>query len=207
MGPSRACGWVRVCVCVCVCVCVFVFSSHASLLVGPGGWHTPRRRPEDVISKRRWSSCPLVPCSPGQEAAAAGIAVQQRSLLLGELASLVAGGRHLVIALVDKRALLADPSVRAAVGDAGPGSLGGGRLPPELTLPPGGGYTGHYLLLCGYDAAAAEFSVRDPAAVRPEVRVPAATLEEARKAFGTDEDLLLVEVPAAAASAAAVAGA
>ena len=122
--------------------------------------------------------------------------MHQRSLPLAELASLVAGGRHLVIALLDKRALLADPAVRAAVGDAGPGgdlgacgSLGGGGgpppeppLPPELGLFPGGGYTGHYLLLCGYDAAAAEFRVRDPAAARHEVRVPAGTREAARKA-------------------------
>ena len=65
------------------------------------------------------------------------------------------------------------------------------------------GYTGHYVVVCGYDERTDCFCVRDPAvppsknALRtlsddPNCAVPASALETARRAFGTDEDLLLV---------------
>ena len=80
------------------------------------------------------------------------------------------------------------------------------------------GYTGHYVVVCGYDAVTDCFRVRDPAVAvgRPPTDwtdgrfggggddgddgdddgdgsvVPARALETARRAFGTDEDLLLV---------------
>jgi hypothetical protein len=45
----------------------------------------------------------------------------------------------------------------------------------------------------GFDAASAEFLVRNPAGPGPgEERVGAAALDAARRAFGTDEDLLVV---------------
>ena len=60
----------------------------------------------------------------------------------------------------------------------------------------GSGYTGHYVLVCGYDGGRGDFVVRDPASSRQTLYVPAASFEDARKSFGTDEDLLLVTVRA-----------
>ena len=65
------------------------------------------------------------------------------------------------------------------------------------------GYTGHYVVVCGYDENTDCFCVRDPAVPPsktylrtasddPNCAVPAWALENARRAFGTDEDLLLV---------------
>ncbi|KAL4421022.1 hypothetical protein ABPG77_008859 [Micractinium sp. CCAP 211/92] len=73
---------------------------------------------------------------------------------------------------------------------AGEGSRGGDS-----------GYLGHYIVLCGYDARSDEFELQDPASDRPRLWITAARLEEARKCFGTDEDLLLVEIPASHAHA------
>jgi hypothetical protein len=48
----------------------------------------------------------------------------------------------------------------------------------------GSGYTGHYIVLCGYDGARREFIVRDPASAVATLRVSEVGLEEARKSFG-----------------------
>ncbi|KAL4855413.1 hypothetical protein ACK3TF_003959 [Chlorella vulgaris] len=56
-------------------------------------------------------------------------------------------------------------------------------------------YVGHFIVLCGYDSGTHAFEMRDPASHRERQWVPAARLEAARKRFGTDEDLLLVEAP------------
>ena len=54
------------------------------------------------------------------------------------------------------------------------------------------GYTGHYILVFGYDATAREFLCRDPAGAVTLTRVGESAMESARKSFGTDEDLLVV---------------
>ena len=56
------------------------------------------------------------------------------------------------------------------------------------------GYLGHFVLLCGFDARSNHFALRDPDGPARVRRVAAAALDEARAAFGTDEDLLLVEL-------------
>ncbi|XP_062181243.1 guanylyl cyclase 1-like isoform X3 [Phragmites australis] len=55
-------------------------------------------------------------------------------------------------------------------------------------------YMGHYVIICGYDADACEFEIRDPASSRKRERVTMKSLDEARKSFGTDEDILLVSL-------------
>ncbi|KAK1864536.1 hypothetical protein I4F81_007082 [Pyropia yezoensis] len=55
-----------------------------------------------------------------------------------------------------------------------------------------GGFLGHYVLLCGYDAAADEFEMRDPASRRDVCWIKGDVLEAARRAFGTDEDIIAV---------------
>lgn len=59
----------------------------------------------------------------------------------------------------------------------------------------GGNYTGHYVVVVGYDPDLELFCIRDPAAGRKHVNVPVARFEAARKAFGTDEDLLVCCLP------------
>ncbi|GMH36892.1 hypothetical protein BSKO_04765 [Bryopsis sp. KO-2023] len=58
-----------------------------------------------------------------------------------------------------------------------------------------GGYVGHYVLICGHHPKRNEFLIRDPAmSIARGVWVGAHALDAARKAFGTDEDLLLVSM-------------
>mmetsp|Transcript_3140 Transcript_3140/g.11312 ORF Transcript_3140/g.11312 Transcript_3140/m.11312 type:complete len:321 (+) Transcript_3140:113-1075(+) len=56
------------------------------------------------------------------------------------------------------------------------------------------GYTGHYVLICGYESSAREFVVSDPAGSQQSLRVPEDVLHDARTSFGTDEDILLCSV-------------
>ncbi|GLC36565.1 hypothetical protein PLESTM_000460800 [Pleodorina starrii] len=112
------------------------------------------------------------------DAARVGIEVQQRSISSEELQFWLLSGSCLVIVLVDKRKL--DPWLAAA--DMCLPSLCGMEL----------GYTGHYVLVVGYDGVSQEYVVRDPAAQEPDLRVSAAALDAARRSFGTDEDILVV---------------
>lgn len=129
------------------------------------------------------------------DASAAGIAVQKRSLSASELQEVMLTGVCLVIALVDKRKL----NPRLVRGD----SYG---LP---TLLPGGfgeaGYTGHYILIIGFDAAEQRFIVRDPAMMASELHVSSHALDLARMSFGTDEDLIIVPCAPRAGSSGSVA--
>jgi len=100
-----------------------------------------------------------------------------------------------------------------ARGAGDPARGGGGDEPAGDSAARGGGgtYTGHYVLLLSYEedaqrgAAAARspggregtatggtYMLRDPATSGGSVRVSAGALEDARRAFGTDEDILLV---------------
>eukprot|EP00240_Pyramimonas_obovata_P006933 CAMPEP_0118924732 /NCGR_PEP_ID=MMETSP1169-20130426/2730_1 /TAXON_ID=36882 /ORGANISM="Pyramimonas obovata, Strain CCMP722" /LENGTH=161 /DNA_ID=CAMNT_0006865863 /DNA_START=857 /DNA_END=1342 /DNA_ORIENTATION=- len=102
-----------------------------------------------------------------------GICIECRSLRLEEIQDRLLSAQWLVIALVDKR-----------------------KLSPPQCLPQccgfGSGYTGHYVVVCGYDAARHEFVLRDPASSSATLVVSASGFESARKSFGTDEDILLV---------------
>ncbi|XVF56611.1 hypothetical protein PTKIN_Ptkin06aG0134700 [Pterospermum kingtungense] len=102
-----------------------------------------------------------------------------RSISKQEIARWIFSGKYIAIALVDQYKLS-----WSWVGDV---------IIPEF---PGNdvGYTGHYVVICGYDAEADEFEIRDPASSRKHDRVSSKSLEEARKSFGTDEDLLLISV-------------
>lgn len=112
-----------------------------------------------------------------QGAAAAGLTVRQASLGEAELHDWlrrggVAGGAgsRLAIALVDKHTL----------------SRG----------EPGETYQGHFVLLCGCSPGAGALAVMDPADEGAAPRwVPADAVHRARRVFGTDEDVLLVELP------------
>jgi hypothetical protein len=120
-------------------------------------------------------------------AAAAGVAVERRSLTSACVASFLASGDGVVVVLVDRRAL-AQPASPSRT----PSPVGGAPVPASFS---DGGYMGHYVLLVGHDPSDDTFAVRDPAGGPTLGRVPAPALDAARTAFGTDEDLLLVRLP------------
>mmetsp|Transcript_12332 Transcript_12332/g.18483 ORF Transcript_12332/g.18483 Transcript_12332/m.18483 type:complete len:293 (-) Transcript_12332:103-981(-) len=55
-------------------------------------------------------------------------------------------------------------------------------------------YRGHYLILVGYCPENDAFVARDPAVADDFVFLPSHTLDFARKSFGTDEDLIVVDL-------------
>ncbi|XP_022743699.1 protein GUCD1-like isoform X2 [Durio zibethinus] len=114
-----------------------------------------------------------------QKAVEAGINILCRSISGEEISSWILSGKYIAIALVDQYKLS-----RSWVGDVIIPGFQGNDF----------GYTGHYVLICGYDAKADEFEIRDPASSRKRDRVSSKSLEEARKSFGTDEDLLLISL-------------
>ncbi|XP_031485478.1 guanylyl cyclase 1 [Nymphaea colorata] len=112
-----------------------------------------------------------------KNATQAGISIQCRSISGEEISIMVLSGRYIAIALVDKLKL----SHSWLEDFCGSGCCGGTS-----------GYIGHYVVICGYDMDTDEFEIRDPASSRKHERVSLECLEQARKSFGTDEDILLV---------------
>ena len=114
-----------------------------------------------------------------RDASKAGIVIQQRSLSPAEMQGIILSGLYLIVALVDKRKVN-HPWSSAA----------------ELCIPQccglGSGYTGHYVVVCGYNGDRGEFLIRDPASSSESIFISSENLDEARKSFGTDEDILLV---------------
>ncbi|KAK3034943.1 hypothetical protein RJ639_032343 [Escallonia herrerae] len=106
-----------------------------------------------------------------------GINIECRSISGEEISLLILSGKYIAIALVDQYKLsqswLQDVPISGFHSDSS-------------------GYTGHYIVICGYDAVTDEFEIRDPASSRNHDRVTSRCLEEARKSFGTDEDLVMV---------------
>lgn len=114
-----------------------------------------------------------------EKAATAGIRIERRSLSGIELSKCILSGSYLTIALVDKRKLSHPWSKDVCMSECC------GMNP---------GYTGHYVVICGFDNETNEFEIRDPAISCEGSRVAFEVLEEARKTFGTDEDLLLISL-------------
>ncbi|KAL5203364.1 hypothetical protein ABZP36_014316 [Zizania latifolia] len=109
----------------------------------------------------------------------AGISIQCRSISAYDIAFLLLSGHCIAIALVDKTKLnsswmneIRDMQHFSEVSD----------------------YMGHYVVICGYDVDGCEFEIRDPASSRQRERVSMKILDEARKSFGTDEDIILVSL-------------
>ncbi|XP_004503213.1 guanylyl cyclase 1 [Cicer arietinum] len=113
-----------------------------------------------------------------QEAMEAGIDIQCRSISEQEISFLILSGKYIAIALVDHSKL----------------SHAGQDVHVPGIFCNNSDYTGHYVLICGFDAGADMFEIRDPASSRKHKRISSKSLQEARKAFGTDEDLLLISL-------------
>ncbi|KAL1196985.1 Guanylyl cyclase 1 [Cardamine amara subsp. amara] len=105
-----------------------------------------------------------------------GISIQCRSVSIHEISCLLSSENYIAIALVDQDKL--SKSWLEEVIVAGLHSSNSS-------------YTGHYIVICGYDADRDEFEIRDPASSKINERISSKCLENARKSFGTDEDLLL----------------
>ncbi|KAL5733118.1 hypothetical protein ACOSP7_032456 [Xanthoceras sorbifolium] len=114
-----------------------------------------------------------------QKARGAGINIEFRSINGVEISHMILSGNYIAIALVDQDKLSQSWMEDVII----PGLYGNDSS-----------YTGHYVVICGYDADADEFEIRDPASARKHERVSSKRLEEARKSFGTDEDILLISV-------------
>jgi hypothetical protein len=135
-------------------------------------------------------------------AAAAGIAVHEQSVRVQQLQQIVSTGRHLIIALVDKRQLwgsseeapLASTHFLRSTGTKDSTGSAIDAASPSTSASETH-YVGHYIVLCGYEAALDVFHIRDPGQQHRHVCVPVSRLEAARKCFGTDEDLLICCVP------------
>lgn len=114
-----------------------------------------------------------------RKALKSGIRIECRSINQKEIGLLMLSGQYIAIALVDQYKLS-----RSWLEDFCVASFYDSNL----------GYTGHYIVLCGYDADSNEFEIRDPASSRKSTMVSSKCLDNARKSFGTDEDLLLISL-------------
>ncbi|CAM8919988.1 unnamed protein product [Rhodiola kirilowii] len=114
-----------------------------------------------------------------QNASKAGIDIQCRSISEKEVSMFILSGKYVAVALVDQSKLSDSWSKDVYVSEFF------GRDTA---------YTGHYIVVCGYDTATAEFEIRDPASSRKSRMITSECLKEARQSFGTDEDLLLISL-------------
>ena len=149
-------------------------------------------------------------------ARANGISIERKSLSLDAIKAYAGDGEYLVILLVDKPKLGVKPRDAMVLpegenngrggsdrfgwltGAAGKPAAWGARRGSESAstfangTAPSRGYTGHYIVVCGYNPVDGEFLCRDPASHVRDLIITAENLEKARRAFGTDEDILLV---------------
>lgn len=110
-----------------------------------------------------------------------GVHVVQRPVALSEIRHAVLEENKLVLVLMDKRLL------KCSMCDINPAPSKG--IFSSRNAP---GFLGHYVLIYAYHPASDNFLVKDPAAWRDTCVVSADTMEEARQAFGTDQDILFI---------------
>lgn len=118
-------------------------------------------------------------------AAGAGIDVCACSLSSAEIGEYLQSGRYVAIMLVDK--CLLDQSLWNKQTSCT--SCWSAQHLASLS------YTGHYIVACGYRSQSQEFLLLDPAAGPGQISLHATGIDMARRAFGTDEDLLLIQLP------------
>ena len=123
-----------------------------------------------------------------ETAASLNISIDKRSVEVDEILECVARG-GMAITLVDKRLL---PT----------GSTIARLIQQHVNI----GFVGHYVIVCGYNPRTRCVLVADPACSDARTPVSVAEYDAARKAFGTDEDLLLIGPPAPPANGAGQGG-
>lgn len=111
-----------------------------------------------------------------EKALETGITIDCRSISGVGIATLISSGQYIAVALVDK--------IKLSQSQQKDGFMSVGSSD----------YMGHFIVICGYDAEASEFEIRDPASSRKNERVSLECLDRARKCYGTDEDIILVSL-------------
>ncbi|XP_048326317.2 guanylyl cyclase 1 isoform X2 [Ziziphus jujuba] len=127
----------------------------------------------------------------------AGLNIQCRSISEEEISLWMLSGKYIAIALVDQYKLSRSWQKDVFISDF---NAKNSSYTDKQRMLDGKGrkmmttYKGHYVIICGYDMGTDEFEIRDPASSRKHEKVSSKCLEEARKCFGTDEDLLLISL-------------
>ncbi|CAM8916868.1 unnamed protein product [Rhodiola kirilowii] len=138
-----------------------------------------------------------------QNASKAGIDIQCRSISEKEVSMFILSGKYVAVALVDQSKLSDSWSKDVYVSEFF------GRdtaytdvitlclktcVKVMVEIAHFQFFIGHYIVVCGYDTATAEFEIRDPASSRKSRMITSECLKEARQSFGTDEDLILISL-------------
>ncbi|XP_064487921.1 protein GUCD1-like [Ornithodoros turicata] len=110
-----------------------------------------------------------------------GVVVECREMTLPEMLDHLSGGNPMVV-LVDASSLYCDTCESSKV-------VGALRSMLNLYSP----YQGHYVVVCGYRLSDRKFLYRNPAKSNRVCTVPFDAFEHARKQFGTDQDVILVQ--------------
>jgi hypothetical protein len=131
-----------------------------------------------------------------QTAGANGILVEKREVAIADIKAWSASGTWLLIVLVDKRKLHVkrhrDESEKETNVVFGGSELRSSLPEADEVTSTGTAYTGHYVVVMGYDDTTGTFELRDPAVSLQKSIVRSVDLDLARRSFGTDQDLLLV---------------
>ncbi|KAG6530477.1 hypothetical protein ZIOFF_012716 [Zingiber officinale] len=114
-----------------------------------------------------------------EKALEAGINIQCRSISAKDISLLILTGQCVAVALVNKIKLSQYWTKDAQDADC---------------YMSNSDYMGHYVVICGFDRGSGEFEIRDPASPRKHEKLSIECLDEARKSFGTDEDILLISL-------------
>lgn len=117
-----------------------------------------------------------------QNAEQNGVVVIQSHVSLSHIRRVVSNGM-LALTLMDKRLLKCCLCDRVEHSRGTKRSIGSDQA----------GFVGHYVLLYGYFAPADVYLIKDPAARRETCVISADVLQEARLAFGTDQDILFID--------------
>lgn len=116
-----------------------------------------------------------------KEAPLLGIPVYQCSLVIDDVKRICLSGVYAIIALVEKGVLWR--------------SINWGQRWVDSLCGVSDGYVGHYVVVCGCDSGKNEFLIKDPAISNSNgIWVKADDFDNARRSFGTDEDMLIVSL-------------
>ncbi|WOL14971.1 protein GUCD1 [Canna indica] len=114
-----------------------------------------------------------------EKALEAGIRIECRSISAKDISLLILTGQCVAVALVNKIKLSQSWTTDADAAEC---------------YMSNSDYMGHYVVICGFNGESGEFEIRDPASPRKYEKVSIRCLDEARKSFGTDEDIILVSL-------------
>ena len=110
------------------------------------------------------------------KAAGEGVAFSRRQLSADQLWNLMRDEDHVVLALVDARSLPVREGRERGIG-------------ADVAE-----FAGHYILVVGLDDSRDGFLYNDPARVETATFISAESLERARRAVGTDEDMIIIPI-------------